>query len=491
MSFQPLTKDQYQKALAAGFTPEQIIENEQKRKAGHESIGDQYRDGKLNAADVVIQGVGQAAGQANDILNSKWSPIGWATHALSETGKIVEKIITPVNQAVSGAIGQGLRSAVGPENADKVGGALNGPTAKGLNEMLHSPRVRGDLEAVGNVAGAFGTIVGAKAALEGSGEVAARTKTAPTPERVVGQITQAGPKDIPVAERGLSAVDTEGVKTYKDLGTRLDQGIKRNLQAVDTALEQSTDTYTPKKLTQRVQVTPGQPVTEGGKLGSNYIKTDYVGKALDDLEELYDKTFDPPAQAKAARLKAKYLSEGLTPKEINDIAREYGTNFGKKAFGKSGEALTSVNATAYENVRSGIKNTVRSIMPDAETQKLDMQTHDMIKTKTLTDKVADQVFKLENKMQKAGLLQKVGRALGKTFDVASGGLARGIARGVTGSSFGADEVMSAVKVQEMLEKNLQLLRRLNAMTPQQAFKELLSPAQTIPKVIVPAANRPK
>src|SRR6185436_9305022 len=85
--------------------------------------------------------------------------------------------------------------------------------------------------------------------------------------------------------------------------------------------------------------------------------------ALSDLKELYTKTRSKADVSRISGLIKKANTEGLTPVEINNIAKEYGKGF--KAFSdKTGQPLTSVNSKAYENTRTAVKDEARSFLKD-------------------------------------------------------------------------------------------------------------------------------
>ena len=64
------------------------------------------------------------------------------------------------------------------------------------------------------------------------------------------------------------------------------------------------------------------------------VKTDYISLALNNLVELYKKIGDKVEKGNIQEIKSKAKEEGLSRKEINDISRLYGIEFGEKAFSK-------------------------------------------------------------------------------------------------------------------------------------------------------------
>ena len=268
---------------------------------------------------------------------------------------------------------------------------------------------------------------------------------------IAGKVFQAKPDQLDTMVRALEGIDKKGIKSSEDLYARLDSKAKANTTAVDEALQKSTDLYKPKDITKTIEVKGGKP-----------LKQDFVGTALDNLKELYEKTSDPKSQARVMETITKYKKEGLTAHEMNLIAREYGTEFGSKAFSKaSGDPLTSVNAQSYENVRSGIKGTVRDLMPDAGTKALDMNTSDSLDAMKLLKNVETKAQQAANKLKKAGLIQKVGAMFGKGVDIATGGFVKGMLKTLFKSSGGVDESLGAIQIKEGIPKMIKAFEKVN------------------------------
>lgn len=271
---------------------------------------------------------------------------------------------------------------------------------------------------------------------------------------IAGKIFQAKPNQLDTMVKALEGIDTKGIKSSEDLFARLDTKAKSNTLAVDEALQKSTDLYKPSDITKTIEVKGGKP-----------LKQDFVGTALDHLKELYEKTSDPTSQAKIMEKITKYKNEGLTAHEMNLIAREYGSEFGSKAFSKtSGDPLTSVNAQSYENIRSGIKRTVREKMPDAGTKALDMNTSDLLDAIKLLKNVETKAQQAANKLKKAGLIQKVGAVFGKGIDIATGGFVKGMLKTLFNKAgSGVDETLSAIQIKEGIPKLIKAFEKVEKM----------------------------
>jgi hypothetical protein len=152
-----------------------------------DTINANYHSGKINAADTVIQDVGQAAKDVTDAtVNSPISPLNFLPKA---AGWLASKTIDPL----ASLFGTGLRNIVGGNNADNIGNAaINGGKAfiegnpgsqqnrifQGLKRTYTAPGTAGDLAAVGNVSSLAGAAAGVG---EGMGALdAVATPTADT-----------------------------------------------------------------------------------------------------------------------------------------------------------------------------------------------------------------------------------------------------------------------------------------------------------------------
>lgn len=300
-----------------------------------------------------------------------------------------------------------------------------------------------------------------------------KEKTAPVAEKVkekittsgqseteiAGKVFQAKPDQLETMVRALEGIDKKGIKSSEDLFARLDAKAKANTTAVDEALQKSTETYKPNDVVKTIEVKGGKP-----------LKQDFVQTALDHLKELYEKTSDPTSQAKIMEKITKYQKEGLTAHEMNLIAREYGSEFGSKAFSKTtGDPLTSVNAQSYENVRSGIKGTVREKMPDAGTKALDMNTSDLLDAMKLLKNVETKAQQAANKLKKAGLVQKMGAVFGKGVDIATGGFVKGMLKTLFNKAgSGVDETLNAIQIKEGIPKLIKAFEKVEKIKDMKA-----------------------
>lgn len=266
-----------------------------------------------------------------------------------------------------------------------------------------------------------------------------------------GQILQGNTADAQLGAKVLLKIDTSGVKTYEDLSKTLDENIKSNLTKVDQEFAASPEPVKLNDLTKNID----------GEVGGVKVKAsiNYVKESLSHLQELYKNTRDVLNEARIKALIEKAKKSGLTPTEINNLSREYGSEFGNKAFSaRSGDPLTSVNARAYENVRSGLKDTARSLLKDDKAQMLDKNTSDMIRVKKLVDTMDEKVNKLTQRVTQRGVVEKLGRLLGKGVDMVTFGGPKAFIQKLFFPSNVGLKTLSSLDLEAQLSKNLQLMK---------------------------------
>ena len=241
-------------------------------------------------------------------------------------------------------------------------------------------------------------------------------------------------------------IEIKGVNTFKDLGGKIKSKIGDLAKQVDKDL--SVDTSV-KKLKDLVISTK----TAGGKI----VKNNPVKNSLNQLQELYKKIGDVVEEANIKEMIIKANKTGLTNLEINQLARKYGIEFGRKAFNKMGDALTSVNAQMYENTRKSLKIIARSGIKGDVAKIADKTMSSLYNTQRLIQKNVEAVNKLQQKIQGMGLLEKIGHGLTKYANVLTGGSIRGLIGGLLPRGAGY-KVMNALDLEEILQKNLKIIQ---------------------------------
>jgi hypothetical protein len=268
-----------------------------------------------------------------------------------------------------------------------------------------------------------------------------------TPAEALGQVLQGTPADIPKGKAALGAIETKGIKKFSELGSKIEEKIKTLSSEVDTELLKD-------KTIKRLDELKTELKTKAG----NIVTDNYVEKALNHLDELYGKIGDIAKQADIKDLIVRAKNKGLTSYDINNIAREYGIEFGNKAFSKMGDALTSVNAQLYEKVRSGLKDVARSGISGKVAKEKDLLISNLYNTKRLIQKNIDAVAKLTQKAEKMGLGRQAIRAISKAADVFTLGGFRALRELFIQSNIGR-KTMNWLDIEKALEKNLKIIEK--------------------------------
>jgi hypothetical protein len=299
-----------------------------------------------------------------------------------------------------------------------------------------------------------GTIVGTRRATERLvGETGNLLKPKPDPLTAAGQILQGTPQDAKKFVDNFKVLDIKDVKTYSEFQNRIKSKVGELAQQVDADLAQDTTRKTLNDLNVTVQ-------TKGG----TQVRTNYVDTALNHLKEVYEATGDTVKKTEVDELINTATNEGLTKLEINDIARTYGREFGKKAFDKNGNALTSVNARLYENIRSGLKETARSGIGGVEAKRADKIMSTLYDIDNLVDKNVRAVNKLKQRFDERGIGYKIGSKVSQVLDIVSMGGAKGFLQYFVGRGQGL-KTLNAVDIENNLKRNLKVIEdALNSKT---------------------------
>lgn len=307
-------------------------------------------------------------------------------------------------------------------------------------------------------------------------------KPIPTPLKAAGEVLQSKTeKGIASGVRGLAQLDTTGVNTFKDLQGKITTKISELAKQVDDDLAQDT-----------TKTLLDDLVTSASTKAGTVVQSNPVKTALNQLEELYTAIGDNLGVADIRELIQKASNEGLTKLDVNNIARVYGSEFGTKAFGKTGEALTSVNARMYENTRKALKDLSRQGITGDAAKLADQAMSNLYDTEKLIRKNVEAVNNLKNKIAERGLLEKVGYYLSKYGDILTGGTIRGFVGGLLPRGAGY-KVMNALDLEEVLSRNLKILQdaiKSNSDTEiQKMLKQLDIQPKPLKKVNAPASAK--
>lgn len=337
---------------------------------------------------------------------------------------------------------------------------------------------KNDAEEVGKFVGQYAPIgIGggksvagvAKKGVEKAAEVVGKgIKPELTATQAAGQIAQGKTKDIAPVLSTIKNIGTDGVKTFSDLSGKLGEHIKGKLAEVDTELLKDKT------------VKPIQDLAVKQKtLGGQEVSTDYVSRALTGLKDLYKNVGDDLGAANMDELLQKASKEGLTNKDVNDIARLYGNEFSTKAFTKAGDPKPGINAELFESTRKGLKEVARSGMTGDTAKKLDSEVSDAISTKQLVDQNVEAVNKLKQKIEERGWLAKAGYNSMKAINTLTGGALRGITDAVLNRGTGL-KTLNPIDLEKKLQENLQVIKRAQSTRSE---TELLNMVDSKKKVL--------
>jgi len=130
----------------------------------------------------------------------------------------------------------------------------------------------------------------------------------------------------------------------------------------------------------------------------------------------------------------------------------------------------------YENIRKGLKETVKNLSPNKKAiTALDGSVSDAIKVEKLLKDMVEKVNGLQSKFKNESALMSAGRMAGKTvgrvIDTVSGGTIRGMLTSFLPSNIG-NKIMNSVDLQRALRKNLIQINKLNKANGENFFNEL-------------------
>lgn len=398
-------------------------------------------------------------------------------------------MLIPLGAYARGASGvsAGLTKLGAGKNLAKLGGEVITGAAAGAATDVGARMQTGEGGAPGTIIGAGLPLVPpvARKVLGGAFGKATQAVTPLTREQAfqntqkkvldtTGKVLQGTPKEQVVGARALTNIEKKGISTYEDLSKRLDESITKERSIVDAEFDAIP---TPSKLSSLAKTLEVESGVAGKVLKG---KVNYVEDALKQLDTLYKKTRDLQSSLKIRALSTKAKKVGLTPKEINALAREYGTEFKSKGFSKTGEALTTINDQAYENTRKGLKETARGFLKSKAAQQADERMADLLTTKRLVDKVAVKVNAAAQKIEKRNLIERIARRLGQGLDVATFGGPKAFVTKLLFPSGIGQKQMTYLEIQDALEKNLKTLDELTAAPDSKLEKVLAKLLGTTP-----------
>lgn len=328
----------------------------------------------------------------------------------------------------------------GIKTGAKIGAGFGavGNVAQGLKNNDSSGELLKQGIAGAAIGGATGGVLGGVAG--GASDVLTKFTAKPqTAEDIAGMIAQGTKSDQKIVSKVLSSIDTTEVNRYEDLSKLLDTKATNIRSGLDLALDTDTRQFKLVDLT-------------------NKNKANYVEQALKQLKDYYKKTNAVDEYNNIVTLQKKALNDGLTVRDINNIARLHGKDL--NAYNVNGQLASGLTKQAAENTRKGLKSTARTLFDNPIFEAADQQLSQLIKTKSLIDDVAANVTKLQQKVTERGFGENIGRLVFQVADKLTGGGLKGFIQSFVPRGEGL-KTMNALDLERTLTKNLSLLEKLN------------------------------
>lgn len=377
----------------------------------------------------------------------KVKPIGSPLEAAGvglETASLIPAIRAPAvgAQLLKGTIGKGaLRGGI----EGGTSGALMG-AGSGIQDPNATPD---SVTASALKGGALGTIGGSAIGSVLPAIPAAVARRANKKEEevtnAIRQVLQGETKDIETGRKVLSSLDPSSIKTYGDMRKQVGDRIKTISDKHDEVLETNT---TQKKLPELNLTTT---------VGGQSLKQNYVQQALDQLTDFYAKTNNAEGRLIVDNLKKKASQEGLTVKEINNIAKMHGNEL--SAFNASGELASGLTKQAAENTRAGVKATVRDLFGNNLSKAADAEVTKLIRVRDLADDMVEKVNTLRGNIQERSLGNKVGRLAAQAMDILTGGALKSFGRTLLIERGAGSNTLNSLDLERMLSKNIRLIQK--------------------------------
>ncbi len=223
--------------------------------------------------------------------------------------------------------------------------------------------------------------------------------------KIIGQIMQGKKEDIPKYRKALSSIDRKDIASPDDIVAKLGQKTDEAMGAVNSILDKHPEKYSGSQLERTASI-------DGG-----VVKQNFVRDAIIDLRKNYQTKRDAASVARMDQLLAKIepssgidpltlgqkVPEGITARQINDLAKEHGTNL--NAFTPDGKINTEVQK-GLEATRSGLKTTVRGMVNNPRLKALDESAADLIKTQDQLSLLSEQANRIDQRMADLGIVGK-------------------------------------------------------------------------------------
>lgn len=344
MPYQPLTPEQFEKARQAGFSTDQIIEMERRRKA-EQTVPQEPQDGFVKTVTKSIAmpfarlgvnavKVGQiATGQKVDPKAPINVPFLGQVKPVGQEGNFARKVldsvgvgteiastVIPTARGTVGVAKAGLKGLIGQGIKTGVKSGLASGTLYGVGHELQNPEATAgsvaSKGAIGAATGlAAGAVTGAAAPIVGK-----TVRTAINPKKELTKSNLLNPDKI--MQRVARVNPTDQVKFKKAAGEEIGEYLTKRGIYGD---EQQIITQLYNRFAQSKQTADDALAKLGGKWKAAPIQT-----ALDDLVARESRISSPGAHSRdLSRVKElfnKHKKDGLSMTEINEVKRLFEKN---------------------------------------------------------------------------------------------------------------------------------------------------------------------
>lgn len=211
------------------------------------------------------------------------------------------------------------------------------------------------------------------------------------------------------AVQALKEIDTEWVKTYSELWKRIGSKKEEVAKKVDNILAQDKTKYDGKTSKQ----------VDLGEWRYQTIGETPAQDAIDDLKALYEKIWDKAELVKIEDAERRLNTEWLSKLELNNLAKQHGNEFRRKAFNEDWSPKYSDIWTKFETNRSNLKEYVRELVPDDATKDLDRLYHNLADTDYYVNKMTEKVNHLTQTIKERNLFEKIWAKAGDILNTVS------------------------------------------------------------------------
>lgn len=364
--------------------------------------------------------------------------IGTAGKTLSTGQKVVKGIKTGAKLgAAYGATGalQENKDIAGVASSALVGGLMGGATG--------------------------GVLEGGAGLISSSFQKQAEKYSAKNITDLAGRIVQGKTKDKKKAAEVLYNIGINEIKSGEDLENVLNKKIESLANAQNEIAVKNTTPLANKDLKLQVKV---------GEKAKNFS---YVKEGLNQLKSFYNSVNDKVGKERITQVIDKLNKQGLTLKEVNQIAIEHGEKL--KGFNASGQLASGLTKQASENTRKGIKSIFRQNLEGLgkKSEEIDKALSKTLRVKTLVQKRNESVSALQQKLKERNIFQKLTANGVKIFNTILGGTPKAAIEALGVSNVG-NKIDNFMDLERTLLQDLKEIQKLMKMSDEQIAKKINS-----------------